>query len=373
MIHRTLAIMRKEFLHMFRDLRVLSWLFLIPIIQLFLLGYAANTDVEHLKTAMLDLDRSARSRDLSATYQASNYFGITHFPDDREAMRRLIDRGEVRAGIVIPAGFGEEIDRKGRPQVEFVIDGSDPTVANIAFASAQSVGQSISMELVRELVGVDPDDQPGLDVRPRVWYNPEMRSANFMVPGVVGLILQILSMMMTAMAIVREREQGTIEQIMVTPIHPYELILGKVMPYAIIVFVNVVGVLTLAVLWFEVPIHGSVLWLLALTAFAMITTLAIGLLISTVAHSQQEAMLVTYLLMMPSIFLSGYMFPLEAMPASLQFLSNFVPLRYLLVVIRGIILKGIGVDTLMREVMILGLFSVIILTLATARFRKRLE
>jgi ABC-2 type transport system permease protein len=373
MIRRLLSIMYKEFLHMFRDPRMLSWLFLIPIVQLFLLAYAADPNVDHLKTAVLDLDRTTRSRDLIATYQASNYFDITHFPDDQETMGQLLDLGQIRAGLIIPAGFGEQLDRKERPQVKFIIDGSDPTVANAAYSSAQTVGQAISMQLTRELVGVNPEEQPGLDVRPRVWYNPDMRSENFMVPGVVGLILQMLSMMMTAMAIVREREQGTMEQLIVTPIRSYELILGKVTPYAVIVFVNVIGVLTLAVLWFQVPIHGSVPWLLMLTAFAMVTTLALGLLISTVARSQQEAMLVTYLLIMPSIFLSGYIFPLEAMPAALRFLSNFVPLRYLLVVIRGIILKGIGLELLGREVVILGLFSIVILALSTTRFRKKLE
>ncbi|MBN1992506.1 MAG: ABC transporter permease [Anaerolineae bacterium] len=365
--------MYKEFLHMFRDLRMLSWLFLIPIVQLFLLAYAANPNVDHLRTAVLDLDHSTRSRDLLATYQASNYFDITHFPDDQATMGQLLDLGQIRAGLIIPAGFGDQLGRKERPQVKFIIDGSDPTVANAAYSAAQTVGQAISMQLTRELVGVEPEHQPGLDVRPRVWYNPDMRSENFMVPGVVGLILQMLSMMMTAMAIVREREQGTMEQLVVTPIRPYELILGKVTPYAVIVFINVIGVLTLAVLWFKVPIHGSVPWLLLLTAFAMITTLALGLLISTIARSQQEAMLVTYLLLMPSIFLSGYIFPLEAMPAALRFLSNFVPLRYLLVVIRGIILKGVGLELLRQEIIILGMFSIVILALATTRFQKKLE
>jgi ABC-2 type transport system permease protein len=373
MIRRIVTIMHKEFLHILRDRRTLATMFLIPIVQLFLLGYAANPNVEHLKTAVLDLDRSARSRDLIAAYQSSNYFDVTQFPGDREAMGRLIDQGEVRAAIVISAGFGEELDRWEHPRVEFDIDGSDPTVANVAFSASQSVGQAFSVDMVRKVVGVDPAEQLSVDLRPRVWYNPEMRSANFMVPGVVGLILQILSMMMTAMAIVREREYGTIEQLIVTPIRPYELILGKVMPYALIVFMNAVGVLVLAVLWFDVPIHGDVLLLLALTAFAMITTLALGLLISTVARSQQEAMLSTYFFMLPSIFLSGYMFPLENMPTSLQFLSNFVPLRYLLVIIRGIILKGIGMDLLMREIAVLGVLSLVILILATTRFRKQLE
>lgn len=373
MVFRTLALMRKEFRHMFRDRRTLTTLFAIPIVQLILLGYAANTNVEHLATAVLDLDRSAQSRDLIATYQASNYFDIVIYPADRQALGRLIDRGEVRTGIVIPPGFGTALTRRERPAIEFIIDGSDPAIANTAFASAQSVGQAFSLQVLTELLDSDRQEQPGVDVRPRVWYNPEMRSANYMVPGLVGIILQMLSMMTTALAIVREREQGTMEQLIVTPVRPAEMILGKVTPYALIVFINTCAVLVLAVLWFQVPIHGSVTLLLFLIAFAMISSLALGLLISTIAHTQQEAMMLTYFFFLPSIFLAGYIFPLEAMPAALEFVSQFVPLRYLLTIIRSVVLKGVGLDMLWREVIILGLFSVGILALATVRFRKRLE
>ena len=370
---RTLALMRKEFRHMFRDRRTLATLFAIPIVQLILLGYAANTNVEHLATAVLDLDRSAQSRELIAAYQASNYFDIVIYPADRETLGRLIDHGDVRTGIVIPSGFGVALTRRERPAIEFIIDGSDPTVANTAFASAQSVGQAFSVQVMAELLRSDLQTQPGVDVRPRVWYNPQMRSANYMVPGLVGIILQMLSMMTTALAIVREREQGTIEQLIVTPVRPAEMILGKVTPYALIVFVNTCAVLALAVVWFQVPIHGSVTLLLLLIAFAMISSLALGLLISTIAHTQQEAMMLTYFFFLPSIFLAGYIFPIEAMPAALQFVSQFVPLRYLLTIIRSVVLKGVGLDLLWREVIILGLFSIGILMLATVRFRKRLE
>lgn len=373
MILRTLALMRKEFRHMFRDRRTLITLFAIPIVQLILLGYAANTNVEHLKTAALDFDRSAESRHLLATYQASNYFDIVIYPADREALGRLVDLGEVRAGIVIPPGFGTALARRERPAIEFIIDGSDPAISNVAFASSQSVGQAFSIQVLTELIHSDPQHQPGVDVRPRVWYNPEMRSANYMVPGLVGIILQMLSMMTTALAIVREREQGTMEQLIVTPMRPLEMILGKVTPYALIVFINTCAVLVIAVFWFQVPIHGSVALLLLLNAFAMISSLALGLMISTIAQTQQEAMMSTYFFFLPSIFLAGYIFPLEAMPAPLQFVSQFVPLRYLLTIIRAVVLKGAGLEILWREVLILGLFSVLILAVATTRFRKRLE
>lgn len=373
MFLRTWALIRKEFRHMFRDRRTLTTLFFIPVTQLILLGYAANTNVEHLPTAVLDLDRSARSRALIAAYQASNYFDVLYFPADRRELGWLVDHGDARAGLVIPADFSHKLDRGERPQIEAIIDGSDPTVANTAFASVQSVGQAFAVEIIQELRGVDPEDLPGLDVRPRVWYNPEMRSANYMIPGLVAIILQMLSMMTTALAIVREREQGTMEQLIVTPIRPAELIIGKVTPYAFIVFIITCAVLALAVVWFEIPIHGSVTLLLALNAFAMITSLSLGLLVSTIAHSQQEAMLMVYFFFLPSIFLAGYIFPLESMPAALQAISHFVPLRYLVVIVRSIVLKGVGLEMILREVLILGLFSLLILTAATLRFRRRLE
>ncbi len=365
--------MRKEFRHMARDRRTLLTLFAIPIVQLILLGYAANTNVEHVATAALDLDRSTQSRRLLATYQASNYFDIAGYPADRQSLERLVDHGEVGVGIVIPPGFGQALSRRERPSIEVIIDGSDPTIANTAFASAQSVGQAFALRVLTEILPASAQAQPGVEVRPRVWYNPEMRSANFMVPGLVATILQMLSMMTTALSIVREREQGTIEQLIVTPIRPVEMVLGKVIPYALIVFLDTCAVLALAVVWFQVPIHGSVLLLLLLIAFAMISSLALGLMISTFAHTQQEAMMSTYFFFLPSIFLSGYIFPIEAMPAALRFLSLFIPLRYLLTIVRSVVLKGVGLDLLWREVIILGAFSLVILAVAAVRFRKRLE
>lgn len=373
MIGRVFSIMRKEFLHMFRDRRSLVVMFLLPVVQLFLLAYAADPNIDHLKTAVLDMDHSSRSRDVIESYQTSNYFDITRYPADEAEMANLLDTGKVRAGIIIPADFSTQIERGEKGQVKFVIDGSDPTIAGTAFSSAQTVGQAMSIAIVEELVGADPEKQPGLDVRPTVWYNPDMRSENFMVPGVVALILQLLSMMLTSMAIVREREQGTIEQLIVTPIRSGELILGKILPYALIVFSNSIGVLVLAVLWFQVPINGSWPLLLSLVAFSMVAMLGLGLLVSTVAKTQQEAMMFTYFFLLPSIFLSGYVFPIESMPQFLQTCSLVVPLNYLLVIVRGIILKGIGLDLLMKEVTILGMFSLVILTMASMRFRKRLD
>lgn len=302
---RTLAIVRKEFLHIRRDPRTLAVMFLIPVVQLILLGYAATTDVEHLATAVLDRDRTRQSRELLDAYRASNYFDLVRYVSDEDELRQLIDRGEVRAGLIIPAGYGQEILQGKQSQVSFVVDGSDPSVAQTAFSAAQAVGQALSAQLIEERYHIDPANQPGVDVRPRVWYNPNMRSANFMIPGLIATVLSLLTMMLTALAIVREREQGTMEQLIVTPIRPYELIVGKVTPYIAIAFFDLLEILTIGVLWFDVPVNGSVSLLLALACLFLMTSLALGLLISSLAGTQREAMLLTYFIFLPTIFLSG--------------------------------------------------------------------
>ena len=372
-MHRTLAVMRKEFIHIFRDSRTLAVMFLIPIIQLVLLGYAATTDVDHISTVVFDQDRTAQSRELIDTYGTSGYFDVNYYVASEEALARLIDGGKARAGLLIPAGYSKHLAREGTAQVSVVIDGSDPGIANAALSAATAVGQAKSAEIVQRILGVDPEAQPGLEVRPRVWYNPELSSANFMIPGLIGTIMQFLTTFLTSMAIVRERERGTIEQLIVTPLKSYELIIGKLVPYVFIAFLDTLEVLAIGSLWFGVPIRGSILLLLALSVLALMTSLGLGLFISTVSNTQQEAMLLSYFIMLPSIFLSGFMFPIAAMPRVLQYFSYAVPLTYFLVIVRGVILKGIGLELLTEQVMAMAIFGVVILTLAAARFRKRLE
>jgi ABC-2 type transport system permease protein len=373
MIPRTLSLIRKEFLHIFRDPRTLVVMFLMPIIELVLLGYAATTDIEHLSTAVFDGDRSMASRELIEAYRASNYFDVARYVESERQLEYLVDSGQVRAGLIIPAGYSEALSASGQAQVAFVIDGSDPSVANTVFAASQSVGQAQSMRIMERTMGIDPDDLPGVQVRPRVWYNPEMKSANFMIPGIMGMILYFLTALFTAMSIVREREQGTIEQLIVTPIKPLELIVAKVVPYVFISFLDVLEVLAIGVVWFGVPIRGSLGLLLGLSAFFLLTSLGIGIFISSVANTQQEAMLLTFLTVFPSVFLGGFFFPIEAMPNWLQAITYVVPLRYMLVILRGIILKGVGVQILYQEVVALIIFGAAIMLLAATRFRKRLE
>lgn len=348
-------------------------MFLIPVVQLFLMGYAATTDVEHLRTVVLDADRTSQSRELVAAYQASNYFNIVAYVSDYEELVHLLDRGKVRAGLIIPSGYGADVAAGQKASLSFVIDGTDPNVANTVFAASQQVGQAQSMRIIERRLGVSPENMTALEVHPRVFYNPAMKSVNFMVPGLMAMILFVLTTMLTALSIVRERETGTIEQLMVTPIRPIELIVGKVAPYVLVAFFNVLEVLAIGVFWFGVPVHGSLLLLLALSALFLMTSLGIGIFVSSVANTQQEAMLLVWLMMLPSIFLAGFFFPIEAMPGFLRAISYLVPLRYMLVIIRGILLKGVGLRILVGEVAALFLFGATIMTFAAMRFRKRLE
>ncbi len=373
MLIRTLSVMRKEFLHIVRDPRTMVVMFLMPVMQLLLLGYTATTDVKHLPTAILDHDRTPRSRALIDAYRASGYFDIVLVVDSEAALAEAMDRGDVRAGLMVPAGYERALARGEVVKVGFAIDGSDPNVANTALAAAQGVGQAQSVEVIEQALGGQMAMAPGIEVHPRVWYNPSMESANFMIPGLIGMILQMLAMMLTAMAIVREREQGTMEQLIVTPIRPLELIVGKVAPYVVISFWDLLMVLAVGVWWFGIPINGSVALLLTLSGLFLFTSLGFGILVSTVSKTQQEAMMLTYFIMLPAIFLSGYIFPIAAMPPLLQQASKLIPLTYFLVIVRGIVLKGVGLEMLTREVTALAIFGVVVMVLAATRFRKRLE
>ncbi|HEC35560.1 MAG TPA: ABC transporter permease [Anaerolineae bacterium] len=292
---------------------------------------------------------------------------------DEDELARMVDQGTVRAGLIIPAGYEADVVAEQKASVAFVIDGSDPNVANAVFAASQQVGQAQSMRLIKRRLGISSEEMTALEVRPRVWYNPEMKSVNFMVPGLIAMILFTITIMLTALAIVREREQGTIEQLMVTPIRPIELVVGKVAPYVLVAFFDVLEVLAIGVFWFGVPVHGSLGLLLALAALSLMTSLGIGIFVSSVANTQQEAMLTVWLMLLPSIFLAGFFFPIEAMPPFLQAISYVIPLRYMLIIIRGIILKGVGLKVLTEQVVALVIFGVVIMVFAATRFRKRLE
>ncbi len=372
---RLTSIIRKEFIQIFRDMRTLVMILVIPIMQLFLLGYSATNDVRNIPLAVLDRSRSVESRALLDSYRAADYFRIAYSVESESEIEDLISRGEARAAVIIPPDYAQRLS-DGNAQVAFILDGSDPTSASTALSAAQLISQMHSTEILTEKfsrTGSSIRVQPPVEVRTTVWYNPDMVSAHFMIPGVIGMILYAIAAILTATSVVRERERGTIEQLIVTPIRSWELIVGKLMPYVILGFINTIEVLAVGHWWFGMPIRGDLGLILLLSSVFLVTGLGIGLFASTIANTQQEAMLTVWMTLLPSIFLSGFFFPLEAMPKILQWLSYLVPLRYYLVIIRSLLLKGVGLDMIQFDVIAMTLFAVGIMTAAALRFRKRLD
>lgn len=373
---RLLALMRKEGLQIMRDRRTLALVFIMPIMQLLLLGYAATSDVRNIPLAVLDQDKSPASRKLLDSFRTADYFRQAFDVTSEDELRTLIDSGHARTGLIIPPDYGSRL-AAGRPaQVAFIIDGSDPAIAGTALAAATLIGQAHATALTVERLaarGMAVAAAPAIEVRARVWYNPDLISAYYMIPALVGLILQFLTVILTATAIVRERERGTIEQLIVTPLTGAELIVGKLAPYVLIAFIDTLLILAGGVLLFGVPINGSLPLLLLLSALFLVTNLALGLLISTVAGTQQEAIIFALFYNLPSIFLSGFIYPVAAMPRALQLISYAIPLRYFLIVVRGIVLKAVGVAQLWPEIIALSIFAVVVITAAATRFHKRLD
>jgi ABC-2 type transport system permease protein len=374
--HRMMALIRKEFIQIARDPRTLYIILAIPVIQLFLLGYTATTDVRNVPMAVFDQSRGPAARSLLDAYRAADYFRLAYDVDSEEELRTLIDDGLARAGLIIPPDFEARVLAGETAEVAFILDGSDPNVASTSLAAATLIGQSHSTQLTVERLaaqGVSTATRQAIDVRARVWYNPDLVSAYFMIPALIGMILQLLTSLLTASAIVRERERGTIEQLIVTPIRSHELILAKIIPYALIGFFDTIEILVIGTLWFHVPIRGSLGLLLLLSALFLAGSLGVGLFVSTIAKTQQEAIMLVYFTMLPTIFLSGFLFPLAAMPRVLQWVSYAIPLRYYLIIIRSILLKGVGASALTGEIVALAIFAAVLLTAAALRFRKRLD
>lgn len=372
---RLISITRKEFIQIFRDTRTLIMILVFPIMQLFLLGYSATNDVRNIPLAVLDQSRSLESRALLDSYRAADYFRIAYSVDSETDIEKLISEGRARAAVIIPPDYAQRLN-EGGAQVAFILDGSDPTSASTALSAAQLISQAHSTELLTERFsrsGSNLRVKPPVEVRTTVWYNPDLISAYFMIPGVIGMILYAIAAILTASSVVRERERGTIEQLIVTPIRPWELIVGKLMPYVILGFFNTIEVLAVGHWWFGMPIRGNLGLIILLSIVFLVTGLGIGLFASTIANTQQEAMLTVWMTLLPSIFLSGFFFPLEAMPAFLRALSYLMPLRYYLVIIRSLLLKGVSLDMIQTDVLAMTLFAVGIMTAAALRFRKRLD
>ncbi|MDP2994699.1 MAG: ABC transporter permease [Anaerolineales bacterium] len=373
---RLVSILRKEFIQITRDKRTLAIILIIPIMQLFLLGYSATSDVRNVPLAVFDQCRCAESRSLLDAYRAADYFRLAYMVGSEDEIRLLIEQGEARAGLIIPPDYNTAL-AEGNAEVAFILDGSDATTGSTALSAATLIGQSQATHLMiqrLERSGMDASNfQPPLQVRTRVWYNPDLVSSYFMIPGVIGMILYAITSILTATAVVRERERGTIEQLIVTPIRPWELVVGKILPYAILAFINTLEVLAIGHWWFGMPVRGDLSLILACSGLLVLSGLGIGLFASTIANTQQEAMLTVWMTLLPSIFLSGFFFPLEAMPKFLQWISYIIPLRYYLIIIRALLIKGVGAGPIWSEILALAVFGIAIMGAASFRFRKRLD
>lgn len=374
-LRRILRLVKKELLQVVRDRRMMGILLVSPIIQLFLFGYAVSTDVNHIATAVYDQDRTAASRALVERFVRSGYFDYDYVVDSPRRVNALLDDGKAQMVLVIPRGFAEDTARNRTAEVQLLLDGSDSSTARIIAGYADAVIRAYSADIRAERLDRlrgKVTRIPAIEPRLRVWYNPELKSLYFMVPGVLCLILLIVTMMMSSMAIVKEKELGTLEQLVVTPLTPGELMLGKTLPFLLFGLVDMVVVLLVSVCWFKVYVAGSVVLLFLLSSLFLLTSLGLGIFISTISKTQQEATLTSFFFFLPFILLSGFMFPIENMHPGIQAVTYLIPLRYFLEIIRGIFLKGIGLEYLWPQVLALAAFGVIILALSARRFSKRM-
>jgi ABC-2 type transport system permease protein len=366
----------KELIQTLRDKRMRMTLIVPPILQLIIFGYAANLDVKHIRTAIRDLDQSVESRDLIGRFGSSKYFDIVSFPHTPREVKDLINQGEVTISIEIPTDFSRKLKKGDTATVQIVLDGTESNTALIALVYANQILSEFSTQvLVKRLnrAGMISFEQAGVDLQHRVWFNPNLESRLFYIPGVMASIAFLIPIILTAQAIVREREIGTLEQIMVTPIHSWELIIGKTLPFALMGFLDVIMIALIGVYWFEVPLQGNPLVLLLGAVLFLMSSVAIGLFISTICSTQQQAQISTFFFTMPAFILSGFAFPLENMPEWIQYLTYANPLRYFLVIIRGVFLKAISLDILWPQMVALGILGALMILLSSLRFQKRLK
>ncbi len=373
---RFVSIIRKEFIQVKRDPISLKLPFIMPIVMMLLFGYAVNTEVDRIPTAVYDKSNSEESKTFLDKFTESDYFVIHQTVQSEDKINELIKSGEAKAGLIIPKDYSEKLKNGKEAELHLIIDGTEPTTARTALASGQIISRAISQKLTTEKLiklGITPEKLSGISLETNVLFNPDMESTKFTIPGLVGLILQNITIMLTAFALVREKERSTIEQLIVTPIKPSELILGKLIPYIIIGYSGFLFSLSMCIWIFKVNISGSVGLLLLLGFLFVYCSLSIGMLISTFAKNQMQAMIVMVFFLLPSILLSGFIFPREAMPSVISYIGYIIPLTYFLDIIRGITLKGIGLEYLWQESLALLGFTAVILFIATKRFRKRLD
>lgn len=362
----------KEFLELRQSPRLLGLVIVAPIIQLTLLGYAATTDVRNVPVVVADADRSSASRELVARFEGSPYFTIVGVVTSVAEIDPYLDRARATMALVIPAGHGERMRAGVTSAVQVVADGSDASSTTVALGYASNLVAAYAEELVAGRVGATIPG--GVEARVRVWFNSRLESRDFMIPGVLALLLLAVTSNLSSMAVVREREFGTLEQLNVTPLRRWELIVGKLLPYGLIGTVDVLLVVAVAIFWFKIPMRGSFPQLFLMSQVYLLCTLGLGLFVSTVSHTQQQAMMTaTFFFLLPMVFLSGFVFPIENMPAVIQLITYLIPLRYFLIIVRGIFLKGVGLETFWPQALAMFGWGLAMLALAVARSRKRLD
>jgi ABC-2 type transport system permease protein len=373
MWERILTMLRKEFRSVFRDPRMRMVILGLPVIQTLIFGYAVTLDVRHVRLAVIDHDQTPASRALVARFTGSSYFDAIAFTPDENVARALIDAAEASAILQINAGYESHLRGGRTTAVQLIVDGSDSNTARFVvnygtMIAATANNQFLLDRMLRQAGRTVPLGH--VDLQARAWFNADLESRNFYVPGIIAMLVMLVSLMLTSMSIVREKEAGTIEQIMVTPIKPIEFILGKCAPFAAIGFLNVCMVSIVGLYWFEIPLRGSFPLLLLGTACFLLSTLGIGLFISTVSATQQQAMMTTFFFFFPAMLFSGFIFPIANMPTVIQWLSLLDPLRYFLIIIRGVFLKGIGLDVLWPQLAALVALGLAVMSFAVMRFHK---
>jgi ABC-2 type transport system permease protein len=383
MWERVGVILRKEFIQALREPRMRVLLFGPPLIQLIVFGFAVNLDVDYARIGWVDGDRTPQSRSLRARFEGSGRFGIVAQPGGEAETQQVLDRGVAQAVVRVLPGFARDLARGRTADVQVLVDGSNSNTASLIASYASEVlaefadddleGRQNAQFLARAPATVAKPPGRGVSARTRVWFNPDLQSRNYFVPGVVANIIMLVTLMLTALAIVREKEIGTMEQLMVTPVRAVEVMLGKTLPFAVIGLLEVALITSVALLVFHIPFRGSVLLLVLASALFLMTTLGAGLFLSTVSRTQQQAMLASFFFALPAFLLSGFAFPIRNMPAAVQYLTYLDPLRYFVEIVRGIFLKGVGSSALWPDLTWLAVYGVVVMGLSVLRFRKKLE